>query len=146
MKNISRIVLIGLLLVSSSAFARDTLQSVSIEAALSTEKAKEALGEDVAFFFGEQSPGKVVKEFGEIKTNKKTNAFGKSDTDACQWAFLSAMIALKSRALQDGANAVINIKSNYKNNLTSSESTFQCGAGGIMAGVALVGTVVTIEQ
>lgn len=146
MKNISRVVLIGLLLVSSSAFARDTVQAVSIEAALSTEKAKAALGEDVAFFFGDQSPGAIVKEFGEIKTNKKTNAFGKSDSDACQWAFLSAMIALRDRALQDGGNAVINIKSNYKNNLTSSESTFQCGAGGIVAGVALVGTVVKLEE
>ena len=139
-------VLIGLLLVSTSVFARDTLQAVSIEDALATEKAKQALGENVAFFFGEQSPGNVVKEFGEIRTNKKTNAFGKSDTAACQWAFLSAMIALKDRALQDGGNAVINIKSNYKNNLTSSETTFQCGAGGIMAGVALVGTVATIEE
>ena len=146
MKHLSRMVLIGLLLVSTSVFARDTLQAVSIEDALATEKAKQALGDDVAFFFGEQSPGTVVKEFGEIRTNKKTNAFGKSDTAACQWAFLSAMIALKDRALQDGGNAVINIKSNYKNNLTSSETTFQCGAGGIMAGVALVGTVATIEE
>ncbi len=146
MKHLSRMVLIGLLLVSTSVFARDTLQAVSIEDALATEKAKQALGENVAFFFGEQSPGTVVKEFGEIRTNKKTNAFGKSDTAACQWAFLSAMIALKDRALQDGGNAVINIKSNYKNNLTSSETTFQCGAGGIMAGVALVGTVATIEE
>lgn len=146
MKHLSRIVLIGLLLVSSSVFARDTVQAISIEAALATEKAREALGDDVAFFFGEQSPGNVVKEFGEIRTNKKTNAFGKSDEKACQWAFLSAMIALKNRALQDGGNAVINIRSNYKNNLTSSETTFQCGAGAMVAGVALVGTVATIEE
>lgn len=146
MKHLSLIVLIGSLLISPGVFARDTVQAISIEAALSTEKAREALGDDVAFFFGDQSPGNVVKELGLIKTNKKTNAFGKSDAAACQWAFLSAMIALKDRALQDGGNAVINIKSNYKNNLTSSETTFQCGAGAVMAGVALVGTVATIER
>jgi uncharacterized protein YbjQ (UPF0145 family) len=146
MKNITSAVLIGLLLVSPGAFARDTVQAFSIEEALSSEKAKAALGEEAAFFFGDQSPGAVVKEFGEIKTNRKTNAFGKSDKEACQWVFLSAMIALRDRALADGGNAVINIKSNYKNNLTSSESTFQCGAGAIMAGVALVGTVVKIEE
>lgn len=73
------------------------------------------------------------------------NAFNKTDEKACNWAFLSAMIALKDRAVREGGNAVINIKSNYKNNLTSSEKTFQCGAGALMAGVALTGEVVTLK-
>jgi uncharacterized protein YbjQ (UPF0145 family) len=55
------------------------------------------------------------------------------------------MIALKKRAIKEGGNAVVDIKSNYKNNLTSSSETFQCGAGAVMAGVALTGKVVTLE-
>jgi len=39
--------------------------------------------------------GKALKDFWWIKTNRKTNAFAKSDEDACNWVFLSAMIALK---------------------------------------------------
>ena len=50
------------------------------------------------------------------------------------------------RAQQLGANAVVNIKSNYRNNLTSSTETFQCGAGTFVAGVALQGEVVTIGK
>lgn len=59
---------------------------------------------------------------------------------------MSAMISLRDRAVKLGGNAVINIKSNYKNNLTSSKDNFQCGAGAIVAGVALVGTVVEVKQ
>jgi len=103
------------------------------------------IGNDIQFFFATQKHGKVISNKGEIKINKKTNAFNKSDQEACEWVFLSAMIALKSAALKSGANAVINIKSNYKNNLTSNDKTFQCGAGAFIAGVALVGEVVVIK-
>ncbi|MDE1308731.1 hypothetical protein L9W77_17725 [Vibrio aestuarianus] len=81
-----------------------------------------------------------------LKPVKKTNAFNKTDEEACNWVFLSAMIALKDRAIKEGGNAVVNIKSNYKNNLTSSNDTFQCGAGAVMAGVALSGEVVKLKK
>ncbi|EIU7865318.1 excinuclease, partial [Vibrio vulnificus] len=56
-----------------------------------------------------------------------------------------AMIVLKERAIKEGGNAVVDIKSNYKNNLTSSVDTFQCGAGAMVAGVALTGKVVKLK-
>ena len=132
-------------LFSTASYARDDIGNYDINQALSSETAKNKLGNDVQFFFAAQKHGKVVSNKGEIKTNKKTNAFNKSDQEACEWVFLSAMIALKSAALKSGANAVINIKSNYKNNLTSNDKTFQCGAGAFIAGVALVGEVVVIK-
>ena len=132
--------------MSSAAYARDTIGDFSIKEALALEQAKSALGDDVKFYFGKQSHGKVSKTFGEFKTSRKTNAFNKTDKAACQWAFISALKSLKDRAVREGGNAVINIKSNYRNNLTTSETTFQCGAGAIMAGAALVGTVVTIGK
>ena len=145
MKKIIFFVLIQIIF-STGAFARDTVANFPVDEALSQEKAKSLLGSDIKFYFGDQKHGKVIKNFGEFKTNKKTNAFNKSDKEACEWAFLSAMLALKKRAVQKGGNAVINIKSNYKNNLTSSNDSFECGAGAIMSGVALVGTIVTIEE
>ena len=136
-------ILIGLLVVPS-AFARDDVGDYSIKDALILERAKAALGTDIQFYFGAQSHGEPDKVFGEFGTNKKTNAFGKSDIEACQWVFLSAMVALRDRAVREGGNAVVNIRSNYKNNTTSSTETFQCGAGNVMAGVALIGTVVEL--
>jgi uncharacterized protein YbjQ (UPF0145 family) len=87
----------------------------------------------------------VKKTIGEFATNKKTNAFGKSDEAACQHVFLSAVLELQERARKEGGNAVINIKSNYKNDLRASATEFTCGAGAVLAGVALVGDVVTLK-
>ena len=128
-----------------ASYARDDVQSFSVEEVLNSADGKAKLGDAIKYAFGTTSLGTVAKNFGEFRTNKKTNAFGKSDEKACKWAFLSAMISLRDRAVTEGGNAVINIRSNYKNNTTSSETTFECGAGGILAGVALIGDVVTID-
>ena len=63
---------------------------------------------------------------------------------ACQVAMMSALLQLHKRAQSLGANAVVNINSNYKNNVVSSETEYVCGAGALMAGVALIGTFVEI--
>jgi uncharacterized protein YbjQ (UPF0145 family) len=145
MKKAAILAFSALVFCSSHSFARDSIRAYSISSIMSSEVAKSKLGTDGSFYFGDQSYGKALKDFGGFKTNKKTNAFAKSDEDACNWVFLSAMISLKERAIKEGGNAVVDIKSNYKNNLTSSSETFQCGAGAVMAGVALSGKVVTLE-
>ena len=125
--------------------ARDSVKPFPVEAAMNTADAKAKLDGNVRFAFGKSSLGAVARNHGEFRTNKKTNAFGKSDEKACNWAFLSAIVSLRDRALAEGGNAVINIRSNYKNNTTSSETTFDCGAGNVVAGVALIGDVVTLK-
>lgn len=130
---------------ATSALARDDIQEFSIADALATEQAKNILGTNVQFYFGEQKPGKISKRYGEFGSNKKTNGVGKSDRQACEWAFLSAMKSLKERAEREGGNAVVNIRSNYRGAVSSSSETFKCGSGAIMSGVALLGDVVTVE-
>jgi len=137
---------IALASTSMVSIARDDIADYSVEEAMSINKISTAIGSDVDFFFAGQEHNKVGKLFGEYQSNKKTNAFGKSDKEACQWAFASAMKTLRKRAIQEGGNAVINIRSNYKGTLTSSNSTFKCGAGAIMAGVTLVGDVVKLDE
>lgn len=127
---------------ATSAMARDDIRDYSVADALSTEQAKNILGTNVKFYFGSQPHGAVAKKFGEFGTNKKTNGVGKSDKEACEWAFLSAMKALRERAEREGANAVVNIRSNYRGTTTTSPDTFKCGSGAIMSGVALLGDVV----
>ncbi|MCL1127044.1 excinuclease ABC subunit A [Shewanella surugensis] len=130
----------------SSAYARDTIENYSVSDTLALEQSKNILGDDISFYFGKQEHPPVIKSFVEFRTNNKTNAFNKTDKEACQWVFLSAMKALRNKAISQGGNAVINIKSNYRDNLTVSNTTFQCGAGAIIAGVALVGDVVTLNK
>ena len=87
-----------------------------------------------------------MKSYGKFVSNKKTNAFGKSDEAACEWVLLSAMLSLQDRVKAEGGNAVININSYYKKNTVSSETEYECHAGAIMAGVALQGEVVKIVE
>jgi hypothetical protein len=125
--------------------ARDEQKLYPIGPALKSSAAQGKLDPGIRLFFGRQRHPNVAKDFGEWPTNKKTNAFARSDLQACEWVFLSAVIALQERARKEGGNAVVNIVSNYRNIVTSSESDYVCGAGGLIAGVALKGRVVTLS-
>jgi len=136
---------ITLSLCALNASARNDVQEFSIADALASAEAKSILGDNIQFYFGDQPYGEVAKVFSEYSTNRKTNGVNKSDKEACEWVFLSAMKALREKAESLGANAVVNIRSNYKNNLTSSSTTFTCGSGALMSGVALKGEVVKLK-
>ncbi|HNB42569.1 MAG TPA: excinuclease ABC subunit A [Burkholderiaceae bacterium] len=134
------------LLTASAASARDDHIMLPIKAALETPAAQEKLDKSIKLYFAGQHHTKVVKEMGTWPTNKKTNAFGKSQEEACNWVFLTAMLTLQERAQKEGGNAVIDIKSNYKNIETASATDYMCGSGALMAGVAFKGTVVKLAD
>lgn len=143
MRQIFQVTLIALLTLSAStAMARDTRHQFPVENVIANNSDRL---DGVDFYFGTDNHPAVASTHGEYQSNKKTNAFGKSDQEACEWAFLSALVSLHQRALNEGGNAVINIRSYYKKNNFDSETEFECGAGAIMAGVTLKGTVATIE-
>ena len=147
MKRFLQYMMIPLLMsVSSAADARDTIVRVSVEEAMTTEDAKVTLDVGVRFFFADQSYPEVVSRIGTYTANKKTNAFNKSDQEACKWAFLSSMVSLQKRALAEGGNAVVNIRSFYKKREFTSATEFECGAGAMVAGVTLVGDVVKLAE
>ncbi|OGB23121.1 MAG: excinuclease ATPase subunit [Burkholderiales bacterium RIFCSPLOWO2_02_FULL_57_36] len=146
-KLIALIIVIGFsFTVAWPAHARDTKHMLPIASAMQVSDAQEKLDGSIRFFFGKQKAPKVLAKLGSDISNRKTNAFGKSDEVACNWAFLSALIALEKRAQALGANAVVNIVSYYKRNEMSSPTEFECHAGGIMAGVALKGDFVKIGK
>lgn len=143
MKQLTYLVLFLALLFSLSVgHARNTIHQFSIEAALARGEAEGKIKDSVQLFFGDQGHPAVAQELGTYTANKKTNAFGKSDEKACQWAFLSAMISLQDRAIAVGGDAVINIRSYYYKNDFSSATEYECGAGTAVAGVTMVGDVV----
>jgi uncharacterized protein YbjQ (UPF0145 family) len=126
--------------------ARDDHGMYSISEALNIEDAKQKLDKDIRFYFGDQSHPKITKNFGEFMSNKKTNAFNKTDERACQWNFLSAMISFQERAQRMGGNAVVNIRSYYKKNKISSQTEFECGSGTFVSGVTFLGDVVKLAK
>ncbi len=99
----SMAVLILCLAIALPAHGRDTKHLLPIAAAMETKDAQDKLDGSVKFYFGDQAPPQVITVLGSDVSNRKTNAFGKSDENACHWAFLSAMVALQPRAQQVGA-------------------------------------------
>ncbi len=118
------------------AHASDNKVMLPIAGAMADNNAQGRLGDSVKFYFGNQPTPKILQKLGGDTTSQKTNAFAKTNEKACNWVFLSDMLALEKRAKELGANAVYNIVSNYENIENSSDTEFECHVGGIMAGVA----------
>jgi uncharacterized protein YbjQ (UPF0145 family) len=128
----------------SNGFARDTKHMLSISEAMNSTDFQSRLDKNIKLYFGDQDYGKASKTMNTFVTNKKTNAFNKSDEEACRWVFLSALLELQERARKEGANAVVNIESYHKKNVHRSSETYECHAGALIAGVALRGTLVKL--
>ena len=106
----------------------------------------EPLGAEVSLYRYRDRHGLLVaKKMGVYKSNKRTNAFNKSDEHACSIAFTSAIISLQKRARSLGGDAVVDIVSVTKNDNLESTSDFRCNVGSFVANVALSGRVVKLK-
>lgn len=132
----------GLLISAGIAQARDVELHPAIAEVLSDAEFQQKVGDTVAFYFGDQPTPAIARTFGDYVTNKKTNSFGKPDVVACRWAMLSALLQLRERAAELGADGVINVTSYYKKATAPSRTEYECHAGNVVAGVALKGTFV----
>ncbi len=124
--------------------ARDTTHFLPFEQAVQEALNAGRLDGSVKFYLaGKPVKASVVKS--GVTTSQKTNAFNKSDEAACSWALQSALIRMQNAAKQAGANAVVNIVSNYKNVVYSDAQKYECHAGAVMAGVALKADLANVK-
>ncbi|RBL81685.1 excinuclease [Streptomyces cavourensis] len=129
---------------SAPALARDTSVYLPLQAAVDGARAAGKIDGSVKFYLAGTGPaGKVVQ--ASVVTNRKTNAAGKSDEEACLWVAQSAVIALHEAAKTAGANAVTNIVSYYRKNEYRNKTNYECHAGATVAGVALRGDLSNVK-
>jgi uncharacterized protein YbjQ (UPF0145 family) len=128
-----------------AAHAADRKVMQSFQEAVQNATTAGKLDGTVKFYLAGSGPtGKVVE--ANVVTNRKTNAFGKSDGEACDWAAQSALISLQEAAKKAGANAVINIVSYYKKSENRDNANYECHAGAVVAGVALKGDLAIVKK
>ncbi|HUO78964.1 MAG TPA: hypothetical protein VMU00_02375 [Steroidobacteraceae bacterium] len=132
--------------LAPAAYARDEALHLPIKEVTEDAGNKARLGSDVALYFGAQATPAIETALGTASTSKKTNAFNKGDAEACRWAMLSALLTLVSSARSRGADAVVDIRSNYQHVEFSSETEYECHAGNLMAGVAFTGRLVKLKK
>ncbi len=102
-------------LLTFNVQARDTPHHFPVKNVIEMGIAQGKLSNDILFFFGDQAPPAIEKTFSQgVVTNKKTNASGKSELEACNWVMLSALIQLQERARNEGGDAIVNIESYFK--------------------------------
>jgi uncharacterized protein YbjQ (UPF0145 family) len=147
MSQILRVVLLASIvaLAPMAAGARETFHDLDIKQAKDSDVGKSKLL-GVPVYFAGQSYAKVASDMGVFTANRRTNAFNKSDEQACRIVFLSAVIALQSRAQKLGGDAVVDIKSITKGRNLESAEQYRCAAGNIVANVALTGRVVKFKK
>jgi hypothetical protein len=133
-------------MATQPAMARDTVHNYPVESALKTAEAVSKVDAHIPLYFAGQQHPAEASSLGTVDTRRKTNAFNHSDEDACQHVFLSAVLALQDAARNAGADAVIDIKSNYENVLRESPTEYTCGAGAFIAGVTLTGRLVKFTK
>lgn len=137
MKKLTQFALLAAVLSSISvAEARDTKLMLSIDEAMHSAEAKKVLNPDIKVSFA-GGTGTIVQE--GLVSNRKTSGVGKSDEEACRWAFLSAVKQFQEQAVKHDVNKVINLVSYYKKETHASTKDYECHAGAVVVGVALKG-------
>ena len=147
MTRVRQALLVGLsfLFLASFASARDTFHDLDVKEAVESELGQSQLL-DVPFYMTGQPHPPVAADLGDFTSNRRTNAFNKSDEHACSIAFLSAVKSLQQRALTMGGDAVVDVKSITKHRDLESSSQYRCVAGNVVANVALTGRVVELVK
>jgi uncharacterized protein YbjQ (UPF0145 family) len=125
--------------------ARDTALFLPFDQVVQEATSAGRLDGSVKFYLAGKPTGKVQVVRAGVTTSQKTNAFNKSDEAACSWALQSALVRLQNAAKSAGANAVVNLASNYKNVEYKNAQNYECHAGAIMAGVALKGDLAIVK-
>jgi uncharacterized protein YbjQ (UPF0145 family) len=140
------VVVVAIATASCASTPRDEHVRFPIHRALEKGQSyKSKVEYDVRLFFGAGKTPAGAQRMATFLANTKANAVGKTDQEACDIAFISAVTQLQAHARREGGNAVVNIKSVYRGENSDSQSEYVCGAGNIMVGVTLEGTVVKLK-
>jgi len=134
------------LLAARPTSARDDRLTFKIKDALEHSTSKQKLDPGVHLYFGKRAHPKAQQDLGDFKAAEKTRAVGRNDQEACDWAFLSAVLKLQDRAHSLQANAVVDIVSLYRNETIANETDYVCSAGSMMSGVSLQGHFVKLPK
>jgi uncharacterized protein YbjQ (UPF0145 family) len=145
MKARARLVIALALAMPGIAAAKDQIQHYPFANAVAEATKSGKLDGTVKFYLHGNNPqGQVNVIKSDVSVNRKTNAFGKADQKTCDWALQSALIALQAAAKQAGANAVIDIVSDYGDEYRDSEK-YECHVGFLMSGVIMKGKLAKVQ-
>lgn len=103
MKTLAAVATLALCSLPGLSQARDTTLNLPFDKVVAEAVSTGKIDGKVKFYLAGNTPkGKVTVVSPGAVTNKKTNAFNKSDEEACAWALQSALITLDEAAKRPG--------------------------------------------
>lgn len=126
--------------------ARDVTLTQPYRDVLSLPDANERLDPSVRLFFGDQRYPDPTSTRGDYFVDRSANSIVRTEVGACRAIALDNLVTLQERARAIGANAVVNIVSDFKQQERHDADTYTCRGGNFTANVALKGTMVTLPE
>ena len=123
--------------VPGLSLASEKVVHLPFDSAVAAATQSGKLDGSVKFFLADHRPAGAEVVNDNVTISRKTNAFGKKDQESCDWVLQGILISLQSDAKRVGANAVIDIVSNYNNTEYRDAHDYECHRGFLMSGVAL---------
>ena len=136
--------LVALAAAGPGMAAKDIIVDVNLANAMYDPVVEAAIPAGVKIYFAGQ-PVEIEKIVAPTKSSRRTTR-GKSNVSlSCHKALANVLKGMGEQALRNGANAVVNIKSNNMNIVTESSTTFKCRLGGNLVNVALIGDLAVVK-
>ena len=126
--------------------AKDDRMLLDIATALGTPAGRDRFDDTVLFLWADQAYAPPVQTFDITTVEHRSFAPIRTDEETCYAAFIDALADLRDHAKQLGANAVVNIKSIYRNREFRSDTQFECRVGYVVNNVSLEGRVVRLPE
>ncbi|WP_394789534.1 excinuclease ATPase subunit [Rhodoferax sp.] len=124
------------------ASARNVAYQISLAELLKTPEAQAKLDSSVKFYLSGQTPPAVEQSFGEDHSHRSGIGSVKEEVElaTCRAETLSVLAAFQAKAKKLGANAIVDIYSFYKNEVSKNPATIECHAGTFRIHVVLKAT------
>lgn len=143
--NLNRnLIAVVILLLPVVAHAKDEQRLFDIAFVMGSPEARERFDETIRFHWSGQTASAPLQTFKIHTSERKTFSPTRTEREACDQSFVEALAALRDAARAAGANAVVEIKSLYKNREFRSSTEYECRLGYFAAGVTLEGTLVKL--
>jgi hypothetical protein len=143
--NLNRnLIAVVLALLPVAAHAKDEQRLFDIAFVMGSPEARERFDETIRFYWSGQAAPAPLQTVRIHTSERKTFSPTRTEREACDQSFVEALAALRDAARAAGANAVVEIKSLYKNREFRSPTEYECRLGYFAAGVTLEGTLVKL--
>jgi len=143
----ARVLMLGaaaLALAPAVAQAKDEQRLYDIATVMDSAEGRDRFDDTIKFYWSGQAAPTPLETLSIQTSERKTFISIRTDREACDLSFIEALAALRNAARKAGANAVIEIKSLYKNREFRSPTEYECRLGYFAAGVTLEGTLVKL--